>query len=562
MTSMHEPTAGPRAPERGAGTSAEPSALRQIRASAQALLAQGKADEAWELFLSALAAVLVKNRELELLVAKLRRERIGTKSERLDPAQLRLLFDALIGQGGPAGQVDPEAEAKEDAELDRAIDSAEQARPDPSDRKRRKNGPGWQTRAVERRVHHVEVPAARRTCTDCGREKKRIGVDVTRRLEYVPAHFLEHEYHLEKYACGACKEGVVTASAPAQVLQRSAADASLLAHVVVSKFADHTPLHRLHRIYARSGAEIPVSTLSDWTAGVGDLLAPLVERLARRVLAAYIVRTDATGLKVLDPQSPENIELGSMWSYLGDDRDVVFRYTPTGKGATGPWEFLAGRKGYIQADAANVFDRLFNGQAAAAVELGCWSHGRRRLVALQDTDCRVAYPLKLIARLYRIEHLADARGLTPEGRAEIRRERSRPVLEKLKRWYLATRASEPPSTDLAKAAGYVLNHWEALTRFVEDGRASLDNNLCEQQLRDIALGRKNYLFAGSHDAARRAAALYSLTRTCTQYGVPPLAYFTDVLTKLANGWSVDRLEELLPHRWHAATPPLENAQGP
>jgi transposase len=506
--------------------------------------------------------VLVKNRELELLVAKLRRERIGTKSERLDPAQLRLLFDALIGQGGPAGQVDPEAEAKEDAELDRAIDSAEQARPDPSDRKRRKNGPGWQTRAVERRVHHVEVPAARRTCTDCGREKKRIGVDVTRRLEYVPAHFLEHEYHLEKYACGACKEGVVTAPAPAQVLQRSAADASLLAHVVVSKFADHTPLHRLHRIYARSGAEIPVSTLSDWTAGVGDLLAPLVERLARRVLAAYIVRTDATGLKVLDPQSPENIELGSMWSYLGDDRDVVFRYTPTGKGATGPWEFLAGRKGYIQADAANVFDRLFNGQAAAAVELGCWSHGRRRLVALQDTDCRVAYPLKLIARLYRIEHLADARGLTPEGRAEIRRERSRPVLEKLKRWYLATRASEPPSTDLAKAAGYVLNHWQALTRFVEDGRASLDNNLCEQQLRDIALGRKNYLFAGSHDAARRAAALYSLTRTCTQYGVPPLAYFTDVLTKLANGWSVDRLEELLPHRWHAATPPLENAQGP
>ncbi len=559
---MHEPTAGPRAPERGADTSAEPSALRQVRASAQALLAQGKADEAWELFLSALAAVLVKNRELELLVAKLRRERIGTKSERLDPAQLSLLFEALMGQGGPEGQVDPEAEAKEDAELDREIDSAEQAQSDPSDGKRRKNGPAWQTRGVERRVHQVEVPEAERTCADCGREKKRLGVDVTRRLEYVPAYFVEHEYRLEKYACGACKEGVVTAPGPAQVLQRSAADASLLAHLVVSKFADHTPLHRLHRIYARSGAEIPVSTLSDWVAGVGDLLGPLVERLARRVLAATIVRTDATGLKVLDPQSPENIEIGSMWAYIGDDRDVVFRYTPTGKGATGPWEFLAGRQGYIQADASNVFDRLFNGQAASAVELGCWSHGRRRLVAMQDTDCRVAYPLKLIARLYRIEHLADARGLTPEGRAAIRRERSRPVLEKLKRWYVATRASEPPSTDLAKAAGYVLNHWEALTRFVEDGRASLDNNLCEQQLRDIALGRKNYLFAGSHDAARRAAALYSLTRTCTQYGVPPLPYFTDVLTKLANRWSVDRLEELLPQRWRTAAPTPENAQGP
>ena len=174
---------------------------------------------------------------------------------------------------------------------------------------------------------------------------------------------------------------------------------------------------------------------------------------------------------------------------------------------------------------------------------------------MQDTDCRVAYPLKLIGRLYRIEHLADARRLTPESRAELRKERSTPVLEKLKRWFAATRASEPPSTDLAKAAGYVVNHWNALTRFVEDGRVSLDNNLCEQQLRDIALGRKNYLFAGSHDAARRAAALYSLTRTCAQYGVPPLPYFTDVLGKLANGWPVNRLDELLPHRWRTdATP--------
>jgi transposase len=554
---LNDPAQRPALPPRR-----EMTALRQIKESAQALVEGGKTEEAWELFLSALEAVLVKNRELELLVAKLRRERIGTKSERIDPGQMRLLFEVLMDQGGMPAQVDPEAETKEDADLDRAIESAEKASADSSGgRKRRKNEPGWQTREVERRVHQVEVEAAQRTCEGCGREKKRIGVDVTRRLEYVPAHFVEHEYHLEKYACGSCKEGVTTAPAPAQVLDRSAADASLLAHVVVSKYADHCPLHRLHRIYARSGADIPVSTLSDWTAGVGDLLAPLVERLAARVLGAYIVRTDATGLKVLDPQSSENIELGSMWAYIGDNRDVVFRYTPTGKGATGPWDFLAGRKGYIQADASNVFDRLFNGRVTTAVELGCWSHARRRLVALQDMDCRVAYPLKLIARLYRIEHLADARGLTPEGRAELRKERSAPVLDKLKRWFAATHTSEPPSTDLAKAAGYAINHWEALTRFVEDGRVSPDNNLCEQQLRDIALGRRNYLFAGSHDAARRAAALYSLMRTCAQYGVPPLAYLTEVLTKLANGWSMGRLDELLPHQWQAATPTPEIRQG-
>lgn len=559
---MSEPVANDPAEGAALPPRREMTALRQIKESAQALVEGGKTEEAWELFVSALEAVLVKNRELELLVAKLRRERIGTKSERIDPAQMRLLFEALMDQGGTPAQVDPEAEAKEDADLDRAIESAEQASADSSGgRKRHKNEPGWQTREVERRVHQVEVEAAQRTCRDCGREKKRIGVDVTRRLEYVPAHFVEHEYHLEKYACGSCKEGVTTATAPAQVLDRSAADASLLAHVVVSKYADHCPLHRLHRIYARSGADIPVSTLSDWTAGVGDLVVPLVERLAARVLGAYIVRTDATGLKVLDPQSSENIEIGSMWAYIGDNHDVVFRYTPTGKGATGPWDFLAGRKGYIQADASNVFDRLFNGRVTTAVELGCWSHARRRLVALQDMDCRVAYPLKLIARLYRIEHLADARGLTPEARAELRKERSAPVLEKLKRWFAATHTSEPPSTDLAKAAGYAINHWEALKRFVEDGRVSPDNNLCEQQLRDIALGRRNYLFAGSHDAARRAAALYSLMRTCAQYGVPPLAYLTEVLTKLANGWSMGRLDELLPHQWQAATPAPEIGQG-
>jgi hypothetical protein len=183
-------------------------------------------------------------------------------------------------------------------------------------------------------------------------------------------------------------------------------------------------------------------------------------------------------------------------------------------------------------------------------------------VALQDMDCRVAYPLKLIARLYRIEHLADARELTPEERAELRRERSQPVLEKLKRWLVATSKSEPPSSDLAKAAAYPLNHWEALTRFVNDGRVSLHNNLCEQQLRDIALGRKNYLFAGSHDAARRTANLYSLTRTCAQYGIPPLPYFTEVLGRLAAGWPQGRLDELLPHRWRSPEVPAPDPPGP
>ena len=339
-------------------------------------------------------------------------------------------------------------------------------------------------------------------------------------------------------------------SAPQKVIPRSAASPALLAHVVVSKYVDHTPLHRLHRVYDRSGASVPVSTLSDWVREVADRVAPLVDRLAERVVEdAYVVRTDATGLRVLDPSSPDNIERGTIWCMVGDSHDVVFRYTPTGEGATGPWSFLAGRSGYIQADAASVFDRLFDGQAASAVEVGCWSHGRRRLVDLQDTDCRVAYPLNLIRRLYRLEHLADLRELEPDARAAFRRERSAPQLDKLKRWLVRTLADEPPSSALAKASGYLLNQWDALSRFLDDGRLELDNNLCERQLRDIALGRKNYLFAGSHDAARRAATLYSLMRTPALHGVPPLPYLTALLKKLADGRPNEGLDELLPDRW-------------
>jgi transposase len=525
-----------------------------VRESALALLREGKAEESLEYSLSALEAVLAKTQELELLVAKLRRASWNGKSERIDPAQLSLLYQALLDQGGVEVAPDAEVEAQEDAALSEEIAAAERDREEAKQGEKGRKRRSLNTRGVAKQTQRVAVPESDRSCRHCGRTMQSIGEDVTRRLEYVPGHFVEHEHHLEKLACGACKEGVTTAPAPVQVLDRSAAGASLLAHVVVSKFADHMPLHRLRRIYARSGAHIPSSTLSDWVAGVGDLVAPLVQCLEDRVRGAYIVRTDATGLRVLDPGSPGNVQRGSIWAVVGDDRDVLFRYTPTGAGATGPWEFLAGRKGYIQADAASVFDRLFDGQAASAVEIGCWSHGRRRLVALQDTDCRVAYPLKLLARLYRIEHLADAQGLSPEQRAELRKERASPILERLKRWFVATAAGEPPSSDMAKAAAYCLNHWTALTRFVEDGRVSLDNNLCEQQLRDIALGRKNYLFAGSHDAARRAARLYSLTRTCAQYGVPPLPFFTDILTKLGAGWPADRLDQLLPHAWKPAEP--------
>jgi transposase len=532
------------------------SPLEQVRAAAGALLREDKVDEAFELVLSAMEAVLRKSRELELLVAKLRRERLGQSSERVNAAQLALLFEELQRQGGATAVVDAAAEDRDDASVNGEIQTAEDERKEAArEIASKKRKARLSLSGAERQVHETELSEDERRCAQCGQPQQKIGEEIARRIEYVPGHFVQHEHRLPKYACADCRDGVLTAPGPPRVLERSIADASVLAHVVVSKYVDHTPLHRLHESYARTGASIPVSTLSDWTGGVADLLEPLVDRLGEKVLAAHVVRTDATGLKVLDPRSPANIQRGTIWVYLGDEHDVVFRYAETGDGASGPWEFLSGRDGPIQADGASVFDRLFNGQVASALEVGCLAHARRKLVALQDMDCRVAYPIRLIRRVYRFEYLADLKDCTPPERAALRQARSLPVFEKLKRWAVVTHATEPPSSDLAKAAAYMLNQWEALTRFLYDGQLSPDNNLTEQQLRAIALGRKNYLFAGSHEAARRAAVLYSITRTCALRGVEPLAYLTDILPKLAGGWPRSRIDELLPGNWQPPAAP-------
>ncbi len=296
----------------GAGSTRAPNALGQIRDSARSLASEGKTEEAFDLLVSALDAVLRKSRELELMVLKLQRERVGKRSEKVDPGQLQLMFEQLMSQSGGEElepELDPQTEAREDAELEQQIEEAKKTRPRGKGNKPRRET--IRTDGIERQVHLREIPEEERGCSRCGKLKKPLGKDVRRRLEYVPGHFIEHEYHLEKYACGKCREGVTRAEGPAPVIERSSADASLLAHVVVSKYVDHVPLHRLHRIYARSGAGIAVSTMSDWVGEVANLVEPLVDQLEKRVLKADVIRTDATGVKVLDPQSPENIERGT-----------------------------------------------------------------------------------------------------------------------------------------------------------------------------------------------------------------------------------------------------------
>ncbi len=520
--------------------------IEAVRKMLVSLVEEGRATEAVEAAVAALVQMRHMHTELLLQVAQMQRERSGRRSERIDPAQLSLmLLMCATTESAEALAEEPLDDDPQDGEV---IAESERVRRQP--RRRRP------TRDLPRDVIRHELPAAERQCAGCGEEMQHIGDDTSEILELVPAQFRVQAHQRAKYACPRCKETVKTAPGPAKLIEKGLPGPGLLAHVVQSKYEDALPLHRLRKVYARGGVDLSVSTLCDWVAAVAEEVRPLVGRIDELARGSYCVQLDGSGLKVLDRDDPEHIRKGTMWCYVGDRKYVVFKYAPTGTGEDGPWQYLAGRTGYTQADASNVFDRLFNGQRAQAIEVGCLAHARRKLYALMETDVRVAYPLQLFGKVYHVEHLADRQGLTPEARRDLRQQRSRGLMERLWRWLVKTAAAEPPESALHKACAYSLNHWVALTRFLEEGRLAPDNNLCEQQIRSLALGRKNFLFAGSDVGAEHAAILYSLLRTAALQNVDSYAYLIDVLEKLAGDWPASRIDELLPEQWAAQrTPP-------
>jgi transposase len=521
--------------------------LTAVRELLISLLAEGRSDEAIEAVLAILSELREQNTELMLRLAQLQRERSGRRSEKLDAQQLSLMLELVAEQLD-----DTEDEDDEGLEIETEAESHERPR-----RKPRRRRP---SKELPREVIRHDLSASERVCTSCGDEMASIGDDVSELVELIPAQFVVQEHHRAKYACSRCKDEVRTAAGPAKLIEKGLAGVGLLAHVVQSKYDDHLPLNRLQEIYRRGGFEVGVSTLCDWVGAVAEEVKPIVDRIIDKIASSHVVQTDGSGLKVLDRDDSEGIRKGTMWCYVGDRSYVAFRYSRTGTGEDGPWTHLASREGYIQADAASVFDRLFNGQCANATEVGCWAHARRRFHKLKDTEPVVAYPLKLIGKLYRVEHSADGRELSHAQRLSLRQSQSAGILDRLKRWLVKTAASEPPESALHKACAYSLNHWEALTRFLEDGRLSLDNNLCELQIRSLAVGRKNYLFAGSDSGAERGAILYSLLRTCALQGVDTYAYLKDILEKLADGWPANRIDELQPDAWAATQQANEPAE--
>jgi len=460
--------------------------------------------------------------ELDILCQRL----FGKKSERVDPRQLKLALEQLANERGPI---------TEPVEMD----SGET--PVRGHTRRKPTGRRPLPAHLPRRRVEIDIAEAEKACA-CGGRRTVIGEAVSEKLEYEPARFVIVETARLKYACQDCHEGVIEAPAPPQAVEKSLAAEGLLAHVVVSKYVDHLPLHRLEGIFAREGVDLPRSTLCGWVADVATALTPLGEQLRREITATDYLQTDDTSITILGDDGGSF--KGRIWTYLDPlARQVMFDATPTHE-RDGPAAVLADFHGQLQADAYSGYDGLY--QSGRVIEVGCWAHGRRRFVEAFMTDTSAALMIALIQQLYQVER--DAADLDPDGRLALRQERSVPLLAKIDAERQALARLVLPKSPVGEAVRYLTNQWAALQRFVEDGRLAIDNNRAENQLRLVAVGRKNWLFAGSFEGARRAALLYSLVQSCKLIDVPPFEYLKDVLRRLPT--HPHRLvDQLTPRGW-------------
>jgi transposase len=388
-------------------------------------------------------------------------------------------------------------------------------------------------------------------CPRCGGRLHAIGEDHSEILDYVPGRFRVIRHVRPRLACRGC-EAVVQAAAPSSPIERGLPGPGLLAQVLVSKYCDHVPLYRQACIYARSGVEVDRGTMMGWVGKAAWLLRPLAERIGRHVFAAAKIHADDTPLPVLAPGTGRTAT-GRIWVYVRDDRTsadatppaAAFFYSPDRKGAR-PAAHLKGFSGFLQADAYAGYDRLYEG--GRIVEVGCWAHARRKVFdVFASTRSPIAEEaLAWIKRLYAIE--ARIRGRPPDLRHAVRQAEAAPLLVGFRDWLIAQRAKLPPRGGLSLAFGYILGHWEALIRYTSDGRLEADNNTAENVLRGIALGRKNFLFAGSDAGGENAAILYTLIETAKLNGIEPYAYLSDVVARIAEH-PINRIDALLPWQW-------------
>jgi len=476
-----------------------------------------------------LAAARAEVERLRLIIERLQRSQFGRRSERLDGDQLALGLEDLDADIA-------RTEARHPA-LTVAI-----------------AGPASRHHALPNHLprEDVAIDIEERVCPCCGGALHTIGETVSERLDFVPARLRVLRIRRPKYGCRACGT-IHQAPAPERPIAKGMASPGLLAHMLVSKYCDHTPLYRQTQIFARHGVEIDRSTLANWVGGACWWLEPLQARLAAHVFGSGKVFADDTPIPVLDPGRGRT-KTGRLWVYTRDDRPwsgpdppaAVYFYSPDRK-AERPASHLEGFQGILQVDGYAGFERLTAG--GNIVLAACWAHARRKFYDLHVATGSpiAAEALRRIAELYAIER--SIRGRTAEERRIVRNAQSRPLVEAMKPWLETELGRIPGRGGLAEAIRYALSRWPALCRFLDDGRIDLDNNPVERAIRPVALGRKNHLFAGSDGGGARWATVCSLIATAKLNDVEPFAYLRDIIERMTDGHPMNRLDDLLPWNW-------------
>jgi len=468
--------------------------------------------------------------KLKLQIAKLKRMHFGQSSEKLktEIEQLELALEEL---------------ETAEAELPAKLEAAAPVRPVP-------------VRALPAHLPREDVlhlPASGDcVCPACGGILHRLGEDAGEVLDIEPVAYKVVRHVRPKFSCRSC-EKIVQAPAPVKAIARGKASFQTIAHIIVSKFDHHLPLYRQAEIMAEQGIDIDRSTLAGWAGQGAALLDPIVNRIKEVVLAAPKLHTDDTPVPMLDPGRGKT-KTARLWVHAVDDRahagpgkPAVWYTFTTDRKAEHPQSMLKTFEGHLQADAYAGYDALY--KSNRVFEVGCWGHARRKIWDVHQVKATTATTelLERIGGLYAVEE--QVRGQPPDIRCAARQSQSKPQLEDLKRRMEAIRLQLSAKSALAVAITYALKRWMALTRYIDDGRLEIDNLIAERAIRGIALGRRNWLFAGSKAGGERAAAIYSIVETCKLNGVEPRAYITDVMHKIAADWPNSRLDELMPWNW-------------
>jgi transposase len=474
-----------------------------------------------------------RNAFLEMKLAELLRRRVSQQQEQADDGQR--LFGFVHEFADQTGRQLDEAQAKADDE-----------HAEPSNSGRRTGRQRGRRKIPEdllrvRTVYTLDEDVRR--CA-CNKPMPKIGEVTSEELVRLDMLFV-HQLVREKYACKKCEEGVLTAPGPERVLPKSMAGPSLLAWVVNAKFGDHLPYYRLERILEREGAAVSRATLCNWMRGCTELLQPIANEILRQILAGDYVQTDDTSKRIQRGKQGAS-RFGHVWVYTTPDGKVYYDFTET-RERHGPLRVLGDFSGYVQADAYSGYDELF--RRGKAVEVGCWAHAKRKFSDAREIDPRVAgKALAAIKRLYDIEREAKRRGLAPKERKALRQKRAPPILGPLREWLQAEAPRVLQRSDIAQAIGYVVNQWDALNRYLEDGRIEIDNNRAERMVKPIAIGRKNDLFVFTEETGQKATVLMSLVESCKAIGVDPRVYLNDVLQALRHDPTAD-VTTLTPQAW-------------